>query len=38
MSSTDEKDSYDVPQAALTLYDLRIYHEKAAGRLVIDPE
>ncbi|EKM52283.1 uncharacterized protein PHACADRAFT_260571, partial [Phanerochaete carnosa HHB-10118-sp] len=36
-SSLNEKDEYDTAQAVLSLQDLRIYHEKAAGRLVIDP-
>ncbi|GJE98654.1 MFS general substrate transporter [Phanerochaete sordida] len=35
--SLDEKSEYDGAQAVLTIQDLRIYHEKAAGRLVIDP-
>ncbi|CDO78111.1 hypothetical protein BN946_scf184611.g3 [Trametes cinnabarina] len=33
-----DKDADPTPQEYLTLHDLRLYHEKAAGRLVISPE
>lgn len=34
----DEKDEQSTSETLFTTSELRIYHEKAAGRLVIDPE
>ena len=34
----DEKDGFEDSQTSLIINELRVYHEQAAGRLVVDPK